>query len=97
MNRWSVIFLLLAGSGSAFGQAGYVWDYSGTGPYIPYTAPWVLNGDSTFGSVSGGSAIWPNTVSGANSNDYELNTTIFPTAGGGTYMHFLRAGSTTVL
>jgi hypothetical protein len=47
-------------------------------PYSP--APWVMNGDSTFAAASGGSAMWPNTVSGANSNDYELNTTIFPTA-----------------
>jgi hypothetical protein len=44
--------------------------------------------------------MWTAAVSGANSNDYEVNTTLAINSTyyglGGTYMHFLRANSTSV-
>jgi hypothetical protein len=94
-RRLAVLFL-----GSALAalaqSAGYVWDYSGYGAFAGYGGG-VLNGDTTLASAGGGSAIWPTTVSGANPNDYEVNTSLLLKTAGGTYMHFLRAATTTVL
>ena len=93
-----VVVLFLGSALAALAQtAGYVWDYTGQGPSPPFYYGFVVNGDLTFGSASGGSAMWPATVSGINPNDYEISTSLMPTAGGGTYMHFLRAAPTTVL
>ncbi len=42
-------------------------------------------------------ALWPNTVSGANPNDYEVDTTLPLAAPGGSYFHFLRVGTSNSL
>ncbi len=89
--------LLLAAAACACAQSSnFVWDYSGAGG----NSNWKGNGDTTFASSSGGSYIWTAAVSGANSNDYEVNTTLAINLTyyglGGTYMHFLRANSTSV-
>ena len=86
---------LLAVAGAAFGQANFAWDYSYIGG--PYTNNWTQNGDQTYASASGGSNIWNVAVSGVNPNNYDIDTSIYPSAGGGTYIHFLRASSTSVL
>ena len=95
LMKWRLALLILAASAVAHAQ--YVWDYSGIGPYTGYANGWVVNGDATFAAASGGSALWPTTVTGVNPNDYEINTTLLLKAAGGTYMHFLRANSTSVL
>jgi len=90
--RASLVVLTLFAAQHVFGQAGFTWDFNS------YSAGgWTANGDTTFASSSGGSLIWPNTVSGASADDYELDTTIFPGGGGGTYVHFLHASSTSVM
>jgi RHS repeat-associated protein len=69
----------------------FVWDYA----YPPGgTGSFAYNGDATFSASTGGSEIWTATVSGANPNDYEVYTTLSLKSAGGTYMHFLRAGTT---
>jgi hypothetical protein len=90
--------LLCASALTALAQSNnFVWDYSGTGPWVsPYLYGWVVNGDTTFTSAGGGSAIWGSAVSGTNSNDYEIDTSLLINSPGGTYMHFLRAGTTVV-
>lgn len=93
MKRRRAVWLLaalLAAVPAAFAQAGFVWDYFGYGISIS-SSGFTVNGDGTFASSSGGAAIWQNTVTGANPNDYEMNTTLTPNSPGGTYMHFLRA------
>jgi hypothetical protein len=76
----------------------FVYDYAWTPGGS--TAPWHANGGAAFGSSSitfssGGSIIYTATVSGTNSNDYEVESQFSP-ASGANYVHFLRAGSTTV-
>jgi hypothetical protein len=87
--------LIVAAAAAAFGQANFVWDYNYIGG--PYPNNWTQNGDSTYMSASGGSSIWNVPVSGTNPNDYNVDSSIYPGGGGGTYMHFLRANSTSVL
>lgn len=79
-------------------MAGYTYDST----WIPggSTTPWQSNGGATFGSSSitfgsGGSIIYKSTVSGANPNDYEVESQL-PAASGANYVHFLRANSTSV-
>ena len=82
---------------SAFGQ--YVYDYATTSYSFPTIPQFVANGSVTssvgltqFGG-GGGSQIYLPTVSGANANDYEVNSKLVLTAGGATYVHFLRAST----
>jgi hypothetical protein len=71
---------------AALGQAGYVWEPANL-------SSWTNNGNSTFFDGSGGAAIWTPAVSGANANDYEVQSVLSIQSGGGTFIHFLRAGT----
>jgi len=82
---------------TACALGAYTYDYS----YSPaYTAGWTLNGsvDAVYPAAtrfySGGSLIYPNTVSGPNSTDYELKTTLSVQSAGATFVHYLRASTT---
>ena len=64
---------------------------------------WSTNGSPAYGSYgvnfsgsSGGSLISIPAITGANSNDYEVTSTLAINGGGGTYIHFLRTSGGTV-
>jgi RHS repeat-associated protein len=92
MRAWLAVLLLVAADCAYPQSSNFVWDYIGGGG----DSHWVASGDTTFESSSGGAYIWNATVSGANGNDYEVNTTLTAAAAGATFMHFLRANSTSV-
>src|SRR5258708_6905695 len=93
-----VLLVGIAASCAALAQSpNFAWDYSGSPQAGLSGSNWVLNGDPTYVSSTGGSAIWGATVSGANPNDYEVYTKMYLPSAGGTYMHFLRANPTLVL
>jgi hypothetical protein len=84
---------------TAFGQ--YVYDYVKS-PVVSDTSRWSSNGSPAFTSSgvtfagAGGSLISIPAISGSNSNDYEVTSTVALKAGGGTYIHFFRTSSGTV-
>ncbi len=84
----------LVGSVSAFGQ--YAYDISGS--YVN-AAAFSANGTySTSATITqftggGGSLILPTAISGANANDYEVNTVLGMTSAGGTFIHYVRAST----
>ena len=99
MTRRAAILFCASALTALAQSSNFVWDYSGWGPDLRYGGSaygWVVNGDGTFASTGGGSDMWPTGVSGANPNDYEINTTLLLNSPGGTYMHFLRAATTVV-
>ena len=88
--------LLVLGLLSATCAYAYTYDYS----YTPlYNSPaWTQNGSVSSWSpatqfYSAGSLIYPSTVSGANSNDYEVKTTLSIKSAGATFVHYLRAST----
>jgi arylamine N-acetyltransferase len=85
MTRRIVVLILLA-YGAALGQGNFVWDSNG---YFSNYYPWVYNT-----SAEGWSYIYTPTVSGANSNDYEMTNALSMTSGGSTFVQFLRAATT---
>ena len=97
-GRLAVLGLVCVTAG--FGQ--YSYDYSNS-PVIQDSARWSTNGGSnvsisdvlTF-SGTGGSLIDLPAISGANSSDYEVKSTLAGLSSGSTYIHFHRASSGTV-
>jgi hypothetical protein len=106
--RLALLFNLCVAAG--FGQ--YVWDYT-KNPVVADTNRWSSNGSPSYGSYGvnfsgpGGSLISipgisvenPTTgqLTSSNSSDYEVSSTLALKSGGGTYIHFLRASSGTVV
>jgi RHS repeat-associated protein len=84
---------------AGFGQ--YVWDYS-VNPVYSDTTRWSSNGGPSYGSNgvnfsgSGGSLISIPAISGVNSSNYEVTSTLTITGGGGTYIHFFWTSGGTV-
>jgi hypothetical protein len=91
-----LLFLVLASAAAACG--GYVYDYSGGVSSYDMTQNGTVDSWSPVAQFNtGGSLIWTPTVTGANSNDYEVNTTVALASGGGTYIHYLHASSNALL
>jgi hypothetical protein len=94
----TLALLLLAVGASSLVEGAYTGAYPS--PYFAYdytwtpgasTTPWKANGGASFGSSSvtfgsGGSIIYTATVSGTNSNDYEVESQFSP-ASGANYVH----------
>jgi hypothetical protein len=87
-------------SSSGIANPGYAYDplsYAGmngtyvNGSFFQYTLPTI-----NYTTFSGGSFIFNPPVSGTNPNDYEVRSTLYLNGGGGTYIHFLRANSSSV-
>ena len=103
MRRRLVSLGIAAGLCAGYASA-YTYDYS-KNPVVADSTRWNTNGTVTFGSggasfsSGGGSLIDLPTISGANPNDYEIISTLYVAAGdyGGTFIHFMRASSSTVV
>jgi hypothetical protein len=86
------MLLGLACCACAFGT--YTYDYSGVVPMYLSTQNGTVDAWWPITQFhSGGSLIWNPTVSGSNSNNYEVNTTLALASGGGTYVEYLRGSS----
>jgi YD repeat-containing protein len=78
----------------ALGQ--YTWDFTQS-PVAQDSGHWTQNGSVTFGSpttfagLGGGALIYNQTISGMNSNDYEIDATYSLKSSGGAYIQFIRA------
>ncbi len=95
-----VAVLFFACMATAFGQ--YTWDYT-KNPVVSDTTRWSSNGSPSYGSYGanfsgsgGGSLISTPAISGSNSSDYEVTSTLALNSGGGTYIHFFRTSGGTV-
>lgn len=88
----ATLVLWLAACIPALGQ--YTWDLTQS-PVAQDPAHWTQNGSVAFGSPttfsSGGALIYNQTISGLNSNDYEIDATYSLKSGGGSYIQFVRA------
>lgn len=94
-----LLTLAIASVATLLGQ--YAWDFTQS-PVASDSAHWQANGYETFSSSGvnfsgpGGSMIYTPAISGAAPNDYELNSTLSIGQGGGVYVLYLRANSSTV-
>ena len=90
----------VASAGIPPGPAPYTYDYTSS-PVSSDASRWQNNGGTFSGTLvnfsgSGGSLISLEAISGTNSNDSETDTTLALKGGGGTYIQFFRANSTSV-
>jgi hypothetical protein len=91
--------LLSLGLAAALAANAYTWDFTsstpwdGSGSFASNGSKQVTSGGVTFSG--GGSMIWTPAVSGTNPNDYDVQSSL-SVAHGNTFIHFLRASSTSV-
>ena len=92
--------LLCLGLAAALWANAYTWDFTSSTPWDG-SGSFTWNGDVERGQgvifPAGGSLIWTPTVSGANPNDYDIESVLAINGDASTFIHFLRASSTGVM